>query len=102
MNTPTAHPPRDQREKLALTRGQACDLMDGDDPAYKVVSDKIIDHGRWAVVHWLIIQRVSDGRFFSDSYGVGATESQEEGPWEYSEPDFREVFPQEKVTIDYV
>lgn len=101
MTTPTPLPPRAQREALALTRSEACDAKDGDNPQFKVISDEIIEHSRWSVLHWVVLQRISDGRFFADSYGVGATESQDERPWEYTAPDFREVFPVERTVVEY-
>ena len=91
-----------ERTKLNLTAERAREILGGDDDAYRVISDKITSTGRWSVYHALVIQRVEDGRFFRDSYSVGATENQYESPWEYDAPAFTEVFPKEQVTITYV
>lgn len=69
--------------------------------AFKVISDEIIDHRRWTVVHKVTVQRLSDSKYFSSSYSLGATESQERGAYEYDQPTFKEVFPVEKTTIVY-
>jgi hypothetical protein len=45
------------------------------------VEDKIIGHGRWTVHHLAVFE--IDGRFYEARYSVGATENQEEMPWEY-------------------
>ena len=95
MSTPT------DRAKINLTRERACDIINGDDDAYRVIRDEIVDNTRWSIVHSVVIQSVADNRFWSDCYSVGATESQDESPWEYNEPAFTEVFPVEQVTIAY-
>lgn len=89
------------REKLKLTAEEAQALIYGDNPNYKVIVDEINDHRRWSVRHRIVIQRISDGRFFADGYSRGATELQDEGPWQYDKPDFNEVFPIEKMVIEY-
>ena len=89
------------RAKINLTRERACAILDGDDPAYRTIRNTQVDHTRWSVVHELVIQSIADGRFWMDSYSVGATESQDESPWEHNAPDFTEVFPVEQVSIVY-
>lgn len=99
MTTPQADKPR---EKLELSKEDAKGLTWGDTPDdIRVISDEIKDNGRWSIYHYIIIQRISDGKFFGDSYSVGATEQQDERPWEYDEPNFTEVFPVEKTVIVY-
>ena len=91
-----------ERQKLQLTKEAARDAMSGDLEGFEVIKDKICDTTRWSVHYELIIKRVSDGKFFRDYYSAGATEQQEESPWEYDEPDFTEVFPVTKEVIDYI
>lgn len=47
------------------------------------VEDTVIDHTRWSVVHHIIFEK--DGKYYSTTYSVGATERQDELPWEYQE-----------------
>ncbi len=103
---PNPLPPYDQREKLIFTRDEARDILYGRKrnsiaPLYKVVLDEICDISRWLIHHWLVIQRLSDGKFYGDGYSEGATESQDESPWEYNEPAFREVWPVPVTNIEY-
>ena len=93
-----------EREKLKLTREQACDILnDLQDPeGFTVVHDRIIGKTRWSIKYEIVIKRNSDGKYFKDSYRVGATESQDESAWEHTDPNFTEVFPVEKTYIDYV
>ena len=52
-------------------------------PYYKdiIVENKIIDHRRWSIDYSLVFKH--EGKFYSTGYSVGATEQQDESPWEY-------------------
>lgn len=68
---------------------------------YKQISDEITDTSRWSVHHYMVFE--FDGRFYGTSYSVGATEHQDERPYEY-EPDMvgcHELVPVEKTIISY-
>lgn len=47
------------------------------------VEDTIVEHTRWSVVHEAIFEH--DGKYYSTNYSVGATEQQDEAPYEYDE-----------------
>lgn len=67
----------------------------------RTISDEIIGHGRWSVHHEHIFE--FEGKFYRTTYSIGATESQDESPYDY-EPDeieCEEVFPVEKVVFVY-
>lgn len=102
MIIPDPLPPRRERLQLALTADQARNILWGDALGYRTVSDEQCGHRRWSVDHYLVIQRESDGLLFADSYSVGATESQDERAWNDSPPDFRQVWPRERVSVEYV
>jgi hypothetical protein len=89
------------REKLNLTSEQGRDIVDGDDSNFVTIEDKIVGTGRWSIEYEIVVQRKSDGKYFKDGYRRGATESQDESPYEYLEPNFKEVFPATKTYIDY-
>lgn len=101
MSNPNPLPPPSERAKLNFTKERARNLTYGGDPAYRVIRNEITGTRRWSIDYYMVIQRIEDGRFFADTYSVGATESQDESPWEYDEPNFVEVFPVEKVVIEY-
>lgn len=91
-----------QREKLELTGQDARYILwEEKSDEYEIVRKELTDTSRWSVHYELIIKRKSDGKLFRDYYSVGATESQDEQPWEYDEPNFIEVFPVEKTVIVY-
>lgn len=90
------------REKLVLPKQDAIDILDGEDDVFEIIEDVISGKSRWSIIHKLIIKRKSDSKFFKGCYRVGATESQEESPWEYEDNvEFFEGFPVEKTVIVY-
>jgi len=90
------------REKLLLTAEQARDILYEDNKDFEIIKDEMYANSRWSINYYLVVQRISDKKFFASSYSRGATEQQDEGPWEYEdEVVFEEVFPVEKVVIEY-
>ena len=90
------------KEILKVTSEEGCNIIWGNDENFVTIEDTIIDHGRWSVGHKIILQRKSDQKFFVGYYSVGATESQNEGPYEYDKfAEFSEVNPVEKTVIVY-
>lgn len=46
------------------------------------LEERIVDHNRWSVVYEIIFQD-TDGKYYKTWYSIGATEYQDERPWEY-------------------
>jgi len=65
--------------KIKIPREQMLDILGTDD----AIEDEIVDHTRWAVHHEMVFKK--DGKFYKTWYSVGATESQDESPWEYED-----------------
>jgi hypothetical protein len=61
---------------------------------YEIISDTVTDTSRWSVYHSLIF-RYKD-KYYSCEYSVGATELQDESPWEYE----KEVLCQEVHLVE--
>lgn len=67
---------------IKFRRDDLLDLIWGDaDDNWEIISDEISDHGRWSVSHALIFS--VEGKTYITYYSVGATESQNETPWQY-------------------
>lgn len=66
-----------------------------------VIRNEITHHGRWSVTHSVIFKH--DGKFYRTSYSKGATESQDERPYEYdgAEIECPEVEEYQKLVTDY-
>lgn len=81
-----------------LAYGQPGDYVDG----FEVMVNELIDTSRWSIYCRLVIRNPYDGKFWSTIYSEGATEDQDEIPFEDDEvADFQEVEPVEVRTIEY-
>ena len=71
------------------------------DDGGETVYDKIIGTRRWSVDHERVFSY--EGRFYLTRYSEGATESQDERPYEYEDDEIEcvEVFPFEKTVTVY-
>lgn len=66
-----------------------------------VIKDEIVEHSRWSVLHDLIFKH--DGVLYQTNYTVGATEYQDESPWEFEDDvDCYVVEAKEVTAIKYV
>jgi len=67
----------------------------------KILENKLVDTTRWAHVYSMVF--LHEGKFYQTFYNVGATECQNERPYEYEEDDIEcpEVVPVEKTIIVY-
>lgn len=79
------------------------DLLDDNSETLEKVSDTITSTSRWSVNHTLVFRELATGKFFRAAYSVGATEQQDEGPWEHEGEVIAvvEVRPVEKVVTVY-
>jgi len=66
----------------------------------EIIEDEIIDNSRWSIHYRLIFKK--DDKYYQTFYSRGATESQDERPWEYEDKvECVEVEPYEKIIIEY-
>jgi hypothetical protein len=80
-------------------RSDMVDMLDGDEK-YKIIYDNIVDNSRWSIHHEVVFE--FENKFYKTSYRIGATENQDERPWEYDDTvDCQEVKPVEKTVIVY-
>lgn len=86
--------------KIQMSKEDALAILDGDKTVGVIVSDDVTGNGRWSIYHSVIFQ--VKGKFLRGNYSVGATEKQDESPWEYSDNvEFEEVEPYEKTVTAY-
>lgn len=52
-------------------------------PYGNTIVDRIIDTTRWSIVHEIVFE--DNGKFYQTTYSEGATEMQDERPWEYED-----------------
>ena len=90
------------KETLTLKAEEARSIAYGDHELFETVTSEITDTTRWSICYEKIAKRISDGKFFKLNYRVGATEMQDESPYEWvDEVSIPEVFPVEKTIIVY-
>lgn len=53
------------------------------DLPWSALEDIITDTTRWSILHTIVFE--FDGKFYRANYSVGATECQDERPWEYED-----------------
>lgn len=53
------------------------------DLPYTAIKNDIVDIGRWSINHEIVFAH--NGKFYRTYYSEGATEMQEERPWEYEQ-----------------
>jgi hypothetical protein len=76
-------------------------LIDELDLPYSAIEDKVIDNSRWSIHHEIVFEH--EGKFYRTYYSVGATECQDEEPWEYDdEVDCTEVVQKEITVMAWV
>lgn len=78
---------------VTLSAAEARQIICGDHRDYKVIETTITGTGRWSIYKETIIQRISDGKYFRTHYSEGATEAQDEQPYDWGTPEFTEVKP---------
>ena len=90
-----------ERETLKLTGEEGRRILYEDHEDFELVTSEIVDNSRWSILYEDVYQRLSDKKFFKTTYSKGATELQDERPYEYGDAVFEEVFPVEKTIIVY-
>ncbi len=58
-------------------------------PYEHIVSDKLVKHTRWSVVHEIVFEH--EGKYYQTKYNSPATELQDEEPWYVDELECPEV-----------
>ena len=90
------------KETLKLKAEEARLIAYGDHELFEDVTSEITSVTRWSICYEKIIKRISDGVFFKMNYRVGATEMQEESPYEWDTTvSLPEVYPIEKTVVVY-
>lgn len=76
------------------------ELVYEDHDEAEIIKDEICDNSRWSIIHDLIF-KIGE-KYYRTSYSVGATECQDERPFEYGEEtECIEVVPVTKTIIVY-
>ena len=85
---------------MQLTKEEARELIWGDLEDWEEVEREICDTSRWSILYEGIFKH--DGRHYSMCWSEGATEQQDERPFEYDEPELVEVVAKPKMIVEWV
>lgn len=70
---------------------------------FELVHQELVDTSRWSHIYERVYKDLDTGKFWHTSYSTGATECQDEPPYEYEgdEVEFVEVVPVEHTVVKY-
>lgn len=74
------------------------------DLPYSAIYDEVTDNSRWSIYHTCVFE--NNGKFYMAEYSVGATECQDERPWEYkdevecTEVELKEVIVKKWIPVE--
>lgn len=84
---------------MKLTREEAQSIVWGDTSDWKTIEENTIGHSRWAIEKEGIFQHLPTKRYYKLDWNEGATEMQDEAPFEYDEGIEAIEVIQKEVTI---
>jgi hypothetical protein len=87
---------------LVLTAEEGRAIVGEDTDDFRVIEDKITGTSRWSELHRVVFERIADTTLWAMRYSVGATEQQDEQPFEFDDPKPVAVVPVEKTITVYV
>ena len=84
---------------MKFNKGFLQDVVYGDEG--EIIENKIVDASRWSIHYRMVFKH--DNKFYETFYSTGATETQDERPYEYEadEIECHEVFSVEKTITVY-
>lgn len=85
-------------------KGDTTEDWEGFDLKFEFVQEELVDTSRWSHIYERIYKDLNSGKFYVTSYRTGATECQDETPYECDGDvvEFVEVVPTEIVKIEYL
>lgn len=86
---------------MKLSKEEACDIINDDHEEWDTIEIKTDSNSRWSIHKSGVFKHLSTNKFYELEWSEGATENQEERPFQYSDPDPIEVRPVEKTVIVY-
>jgi hypothetical protein len=87
---------------IELTSEEARSIVFGDNLDWHTIKSDVVDNARWSTIHEGIFKHKSTGKCYKLGWSEGATECQDESPFEYSDPEPIEVEEKEVVVKQWV
>ena len=70
---------------MKLTGDEARLVVWGDTEDWEEVENNVVDNSRWSIHHEGVFKHLPTSEYYSFGWSVGATESQDESPFEYED-----------------
>lgn len=91
-----------ERERITFDLIYADEFINDTHGCFDLVYNEIIETCRWTNLYNIVIQRKFDGKYFRSTYRKGATEYQDEDPWQQEgKITFTEAFPRVVTSVVY-
>jgi len=89
---------------MKLTQEEGRNIVCGEQAGWLNVvgTEKVVDTSRWSIQYEGIFKHLESGKFYRLNWQVGATESQDESPFEYDKPEPCEVEEREVTKKEWV
>ena len=84
--------------KRKFSKSALVDLLNEDSTDLEIVEDTIQDTSRWSIRYLLVFKEIASNKFYSVGYSRGATEYQDEGPFEF-DPEEIECYEVEPTEV---
>lgn len=87
---------------MFLEKSEALLILNDDHEEYETILDKICETSRWSIHYELVVKNLKEDKFYIAYYSTGATETQDESPWEdESEVEFLPAIAKERTIKTY-
>lgn len=85
-------------------KGDTTEDWEGFDLKFELIQKELVDTSRWSHIYERVYKDLNTEKFYATNYSSGATECQDERPYEYDGEmiEFVEVVPTEVVKIEYL
>ena len=70
---------------MKITGEEARNAVYGESETFELIQETLVDSSRWSLSYEAIIKQNETGKHYSTNYEIGATESQDEQPYEYQD-----------------
>jgi hypothetical protein len=87
---------------MKLTRVEGADIVYNDHDDWERIEGEVIDTSRWSIHYEGVFKHKPSGKHYSLCWSVGATETQDEGPFDYDDPEPVEVVKKEVTVTKWV
>lgn len=76
---------------MKLTPDEARSIVWEDNSDWETIEENVVDNSRWSIHKEGVFKHLPSGKFYELDWSIGATESQDESPFEYQTGDITPI-----------